>query len=487
MDGAELSEVVREHPASTPTRQAASSRSSPIVAPPGRGHAASRHGSGIAPRKAPSAGARARVVHLVDRPSDTFERMLGVGDGPGPGRAPTWKCPANRPSSCAVLSESTDGWGHGCGVRRRTGLARARPPRRTIGPPAWALPAAARGRSRLPAVPARGLGLHAVAAAARAAEPRLGADARQPVVADGERVTAARHLRGIGARVRAPGSPAHARRGRAPSTSSANPTARTWYRAHNAVDRLGVPGQRGPGPPGGPRRAVLHQPGARPGALRARARRRRPARARLAGALRPAARRPSAGHHRHLPVPVARAARPTTPSTSDLESYVVAEHGLGHLARRRHHRAQARPALRLVGRCARDLGLRALLDPGRGVPSYAWDPEMPLRGTPHPPCSPASPGVRRARSPVARRRVRRRADEREGARATTASSVPRDLCGSGRRGQKASRPTTEVAQVHPTLVGRGRQTRSQVQCLVELRSSDGGLLAHVAKNRCLGP
>ena len=53
------------------------------------------------------------------------------------------------------------------------------------------------------------------------------------------------------------------------------------------------------------------------------------------------------------------------------------------------------------------------------------------------------------------------------------------------RGQKAPRAPTEIAQVHPTLVGGGRQTRGQAQRLVELGPGDGGLLAHVAQNRDL--
>lgn len=50
-----------------------------------------------------------------------------------------------------------------------------------------------------------------------------------------------------------------------------------------------------------------------------------------------------------------------------------------------------------------------------------------------------------------------------------------------------SRPTTKVAQVDATLVGRSCQTRGEVQCLVELGPGHGGLLAHVAKNGDLGP
>src|SRR3954467_11308592 len=66
------------------------------------------------------------------------------------------------------------------------------------------------------------------------------------------------------------------------------------------------------------------------------------------------------------------------------------------------------------------------------------------------------------------------------------SGEPRALFGCGRRGQDSSCPTTKVAQVYPTSVGRSRQTRSQVQRLVEFRRRDGGLLTHVAKNRDLG-
>ena len=60
-------------------------------------------------------------------------------------------------------------------------------------------------------------------------------------------------------------------------------------------------------------------------------------------------------------------------------------------------------------------------------------------------------------------------------------------CRPRRRGKEPSRSTTKVTQVHPTLLGRGRQTRSQVQGLVELRADDGGLLTHVTKDRALSP
>jgi hypothetical protein len=50
-----------------------------------------------------------------------------------------------------------------------------------------------------------------------------------------------------------------------------------------------------------------------------------------------------------------------------------------------------------------------------------------------------------------------------------------------------SSTTTKIAQVYPTLVRRCRQPRGQVQCLVELGPWDGGLLAHVAKDRDLRP
>ena len=55
------------------------------------------------------------------------------------------------------------------------------------------------------------------------------------------------------------------------------------------------------------------------------------------------------------------------------------------------------------------------------------------------------------------------------------------------RGEKASRSTAEVAQIHPTLLGRGGQPRGEVHCLVEFGCSDGGFLAHIAKNRHLSP
>src|SRR4051794_38859587 len=64
---------------------------------------------------------------------------------------------------------------------------------------------------------------------------------------------------------------------------------------------------------------------------------------------------------------------------------------------------------------------------------------------------------------------------------------PAGLVGWSRRGQQASRPPAEVAEVHATSVGRSCQTRGEVQCLVELRPGDGRLLAHVAKDGDLGP
>ena len=56
-----------------------------------------------------------------------------------------------------------------------------------------------------------------------------------------------------------------------------------------------------------------------------------------------------------------------------------------------------------------------------------------------------------------------------------------------RRGEKASRSTAEIAQIHPALLGRGGQPRGEVHCLVEFGCSDGGFLAHIAKNRHLSP
>jgi hypothetical protein len=49
------------------------------------------------------------------------------------------------------------------------------------------------------------------------------------------------------------------------------------------------------------------------------------------------------------------------------------------------------------------------------------------------------------------------------------------------------RPTTKVAEVHPARVGRSCQAHRQVQCLVDVGSGYGGLLAHVAKDGELGP
>lgn len=57
----------------------------------------------------------------------------------------------------------------------------------------------------------------------------------------------------------------------------------------------------------------------------------------------------------------------------------------------------------------------------------------------------------------------------------------------GRRGQKPSRSTTKVTQVHPARVGCCCKTRGQVQRLVQLRAGDGGLLPHVTKDGALGP
>src|SRR4051794_10476122 len=72
-------------------------------------------------------------------------------------------------------------------------------------------------------------------------------------------------------------------------------------------------------------------------------------------------------------------------------------------------------------------------------------------------------------------------------RRAIAVEFPRALSGCSRRGQKATRSTTEVAQVHAPRFGRGCQARGQVQCLLELGPWDGGLLAHVAKNGDFGP
>ena len=63
------------------------------------------------------------------------------------------------------------------------------------------------------------------------------------------------------------------------------------------------------------------------------------------------------------------------PLGEDVESYVVAEHGFGHLV----DVGIIVPRLdRLYDWSAAALGISelcALFDPGRGVPSYAWDPE----------------------------------------------------------------------------------------------------------------
>ena len=82
------------------------------------------------------------------------------------------------------------------------------------------------------------------------------------------------------------------------------------------------------------------------------------------------------------------------PLGEDVESYVVAEHGFGHLV----DVGIIVPRLeRLYDWSAAALGiseLRALLDPGRGVPSYAWDPED--AATWHPPPSVLARLARRA-------------------------------------------------------------------------------------------
>ena len=56
-----------------------------------------------------------------------------------------------------------------------------------------------------------------------------------------------------------------------------------------------------------------------------------------------------------------------------------------------------------------------------------------------------------------------------------------------RRGEEASRTTAQIAQVDPTLLSRGRQSRGEVHCLVEIGCCDRGLLAHIAKDCGLGP
>ena len=196
---------------------------------------------------------------------------------------------------------------------------------------------------------------------------------RQPLVARGERDPAARHLRGLGHRVRP-------RRCTSKSWRRSDP--RLHPRSDGAdvvprpqlVDRVGLPGPRGPGPPGGPCRAVLHQPRARAGAVRARPGLRAPAGARPAGACEPAARRPAARHDRHLPVTGTRAAR-CYPLDDDLGRYVDAEHSLGHLL------DVGIIVPRLAGLydwSAAELGLpalRGLLDPSGPTPAYAWDPQ----------------------------------------------------------------------------------------------------------------
>ena len=63
----------------------------------------------------------------------------------------------------------------------------------------------------------------------------------------------------------------------------------------------------------------------------------------------------------------------------------------------------------------------------------------------------------------------------------------RSLRRRGCRGEEASRPTTQVTQVHTTLLGRGRQSGGKVHCLIEHGCSNGGLLAHVAEDRDLCP
>ena len=73
------------------------------------------------------------------------------------------------------------------------------------------------------------------------------------------------------------------------------------------------------------------------------------------------------------------------------------------------------------------------------------------------------------------------------ARSRRPSREHRSLRRRGCRGEEASRPTSQVTQVHTTLLGRGRQSGSKVHCLIEHGCSNGGLLAHVAEDRDLRP
>ena len=230
-------------------------------------------------------------------------------------------------------------------------------------------------RGYLP-LPPGGVGVHGLAAASGTAEPGVRPGARQPVVARGERDAAEGHLRGLGARLRPrrcirarPGVGRHPRRSSA-SRRHAPGTAPTTRRS----PRRTWPTRTWPASEGACR-AVLHQPRARPRAVRARPRRRATAGPRPAGTCGPAARRSAARHDRHLPVPRARAPRSTTPSTTTWSGTSTPSTASATCST---SASSCRRLGRLYDWSAGELGLpglRALLDPPGPTPAYAWDPQ----------------------------------------------------------------------------------------------------------------
>ncbi len=150
--------------------------------------------------------------------------------------------PLTAPRAAAQPAHQPSGGAYGWCVCGRVGVACGRRPSGPVGVPASAVQGSSGCGPGLPSLPASRLSVHGMAAASGASEPGVGSVSGKSVVEGGERLSAARHLRGLGHRVRSAGQSAHRKCWGDPRLHS---------NAHGSVvvpsaqhdDRLGVPGQ----------------------------------------------------------------------------------------------------------------------------------------------------------------------------------------------------------------------------------------------------
>ena len=139
---------------------------------------------------------------------------------------------ARSPRPRPRLEQSTDDPGIGQQGRTRQRRCRSRRPGRAAGPDAQPIPRPKRPGPRLSSVPAGGVGLHAMATAARTTQLDRRAETGKSVVAGDQRAPALRRQRGPALAFDHPGPPS------SPTVAAwlefiRRPSAASWYRAHN--------------------------------------------------------------------------------------------------------------------------------------------------------------------------------------------------------------------------------------------------------------